>query len=174
VQEPLSATIKRTDDVTGVFADRPERFSRFLDFERDMQQTRETIRGNSMTARNLQDDMALAGLETVQRVQSFMDMFRASTSMWNFGHLLFQWIADRAFGIRADAARELTRMLFTANPQERVRILAWVAERMPADRMTRFNELMAQVQQRVAAPGVSAGAGAAGAPTPDQGGPTLL
>jgi hypothetical protein len=173
VQELLSATIKRTDDVTGVFADRPERLSRFIDFERDMQATRETIRGNSMTARNLQDDLALAGLETVQRVQSFMDMFRASTSLWNFGHMVFQWIVDRSFGIRADAARELTRMLFTANPQERVRILAWVAERMPADRMARFNELMARVQQGVA-PGISAGAGV-GTPTPQsQQGPTLL
>jgi hypothetical protein len=174
VQELLSATIKRTDDVTGAFADRPERLSRFLDFERDMQQTRETIRGNSMTARNLQDDMALAGLETVQRVQSFTDMWRGSQSLWQFGSRILEWIIDRSFGIRPDAAREATRILFTANPQERVRFLAWLAERMPADRMARFNELMAKVQQRVAAPGISAGAGMTGAPAPDQGGTQFL
>jgi hypothetical protein len=65
-------------------------------------------------------------------------------------------------------------MLLTANPQERQAVLRQVAAMMPADRMSRFNELMTQIQRQVATPSLSTAAGAAGAPTPDTGGPTLL
>jgi hypothetical protein len=169
VQELLGAAIPRTATKTGKarkgaeFADRPQRFGRFVDTERAMLDTRDVVRGNSMTARNLQDDLALAGMEAAQQVQGFVDMFRGSTSLWSFAQRFLEQQFQKFFGVGADAAAEAARMLFTANPQERIAIMQRIAQIMPADRMARFTELVRQIQRGIAPSAAFAG-GMAGTP----------
>ena len=173
-QELLSGIIQRTRRGSGAFADRPERFGRYLDFERRMQETRNTAVGGSPTAQRLQDDIMHEVLQASQSVQRFMDMFKGNQSFYQLGERLLTWAWDRAFGVGADAAREATRMLFTANPLERAAVLRQVAAIMPPGRMARFNDLMQRVQQTAASSIPSVGQ--VGAPTPSSSpsGPTFL
>jgi hypothetical protein len=134
--------------------------------------TAKTVVGGSMTDRNLQDAMAMGTLEIMQSINSLKDVFSGSVSMWNAGQRFFQWAADRAFGLSADRAREVSRILLTGNPQEVRAILARLRMIGGTNRMARFNELMTQAQ-RAAAPGISAGAGAVAAPQQPSG-PTFL
>ena len=118
-----------------------------------------------MTDRNVQDALAMGGMEIVQNVQSFSNIWRGSTSLFEVGRAMLEKIVDRAFGLSADRAREMSRMLPTANPEEITAIINRLRMIMPADRMTRFNELMKAAQS--AAPGVSSvGGTAAAAPQP--------
>ena len=134
--------------------------------------TARTVAGGSMTDRNLQDALAMGVMEIAQNVQSWSNIWRGSTSMFDLGQRITTVLLDRAFGMSADRARELSRMLLTANPDEITTIIGRLQSMQPPNRMARFNELLQQVQQSVAGPGIAAGAGMA-APTP-QGGPYQL
>jgi hypothetical protein len=134
--------------------------------------TARTVAGGSMTDRNLQDALAMGVMEIAQNVQSWSNIWRGSTSMFDLGQRITTVLLDRAFGMSADRARELSRMLLTANPDEITTIIGRLQSMQPPNRMARFNELLQQVQQSVAGPGIAAGAGIA-APTP-QGGPYQL
>lgn len=157
VQEIIGGVAERTP---GLMREGPQRFGRYLDFERSFIDTRDVTRGGSTTARNIQDDLAYNALETVQNVQTFMGLFRGSVSMWDFGQRIMERIIDRSFGMSADAGKALARMLFTANPIERAQVLHQLAATMPKDRMARFNELMQRASQ-AAAPSTAATAGTA-------------
>jgi hypothetical protein len=54
---------------------------------------------------------------------------------------------DKAFGVRADVAKNLAEMLFTADAKQRAAILDSVAQRMPRSRMERFNQIMTEYSQ---------------------------
>jgi hypothetical protein len=152
------------EGIPGAMTDRNLRFGRYVNIEAEMPRTRDVILGGSSTMRNAQDDIALAGLEALQQTQSFLQMFQNSQSLWGFGQAILQKIIDRSFGFSADRARALTRMLFTANEVDRAEFLRRLLAIMPADRTARFNELMTRINQRFAAPGISAGSGALAEP----------
>jgi hypothetical protein len=150
------------------------RFGNYVGAEQQMVRgTAKTVVGGSMTDRNLQDALAMGSMEIVQNVQSFSNIWRGSTSLFEVGRALLEKIIDRSFGLSAERAREMSRILLTANPQEITAIIAKLRMMMPANRMARFNELMSQAQ-RVAAPGLSAGAGAIAQPPQTPQGPTFL
>jgi len=149
------------------------KFGNYVGAEQQMVRgTAKTVIGGSMTDRNVQDALAMGGMEIVQNVQSFSNIWRGSTSLFEVGRALLEKIIDRSFGLSAERAREMSRILLTANPQEITAIIAKLRMTMPANRMARFNELMTQAQ-RAAAPGISAGAGAIAAPQQPSG-PTFL
>jgi hypothetical protein len=156
-------------------ANRAELLGRYIDFEGRMPETKHVATGNSLTAMRVQDDLMAIATEASQNVQGVMNLLRGNTSLYQLGERLVTAAWDRAFGIGADAAREGTRMLFTANPAEIESILQQVAARWPASRMAHFNALMAQAQSYLQASGAMIGGGVAGAPAPQQPqGPTFL
>jgi hypothetical protein len=142
-------------------------FGRLVEGEQEMVRgTARTAIGGSMTDRNIQDALSMGVMEIAQNVQSWSNIWRGSQSLFEVGQRVTTAILDRAFGLSADRARELSRMLLTANPDEITAIIARLQAIHPPSRMTRFNELMQQVQRGMA-PGVSGlSGGAAGAPTP--------
>jgi hypothetical protein len=152
------------------------RFGNYVSGEQEMVRgTTRTAIGGSMTDRNLQDAVAMGGMEIIQNVQSFANIWRGSTSLFEVGRGVLEMIVNRAFGLSADRAREMSRMLLTANPQEITAIIAQLRMTMPANRMARFNDLMQQAQQNFGAPAAAgiggAMGGAAAAPTPVSSGP---
>jgi hypothetical protein len=179
VQELLQTAVPKTPGKAAVFSDRPQRFGRYLDFERQMLDTRDTVRGNSMTARNLADDRALEALETVNGMKDALAAAGGALSLAHGNPFGLMGIVNsvgnvvsRMFGMPADTARELSRMLFTANPTEQQAIVRRLAAIMPAERMQRFNEVMRQLQARLGVPGVGAAGIAGGAAAGNQ--PTML
>jgi hypothetical protein len=174
VSQLIRVTVPRGKTKSGTYSDRHLRFGDYVEAERAMIETRDQVKGNSLTAQRIQDDLALGGLETVQAMQTFTDMWRGSSGLLNFGMKLLEWIVDRSFGIGNDRAAALSRMLFTANPAEQEAILGRLAAMHPAGRMARFNELMRRAQSYGVQPGIGTAAGTMGAPTPDAGGPVQL
>jgi hypothetical protein len=152
-------------------------FGRLVEGEQEMiRGTAKTAIGGSMTDRNLQDALSMGVMEIAQNVQSWSNIWRGSQSMFDMGQRIFTAIIDRAFGMSADRARELSRMLLTANPAEITAIIARLRMIQPANRMARFSQLLGEAQ-RAFAPGIATGAGAVGAPTPQPAapaGPTML
>jgi hypothetical protein len=137
------------------------RFGQYIGGEQEMVRgTAKTVVGGSMTDRNLQDALAMGTMEIAQNVQSLRDIARGSTSFFDLASRGIQWAFNRAFGMSADRAREVSRLLLTANPQEITAIIARLRMTMPASRMRRFEELMSQVQRSAA--GALGGAGAVG------------
>lgn len=186
-QQILAAIVPRTQTATGrvrmrggapaEFSDTPQRLGAYLDVEKLFPETRNVATGGSMTARNIQDDLMQVALDASQNIQTLMGVLRGNQSLYQLVERATTLAWDRAFGVGADAAREATRMLLTANPAERTAMLRQVAAMMPPDRMAHFNRLMQRIQAGVAGVGVAgttAGAVSAGAPQPQQGGPTLL
>lgn len=153
------------------------KFGTIINAEQQMVRgTAKTVVGGSMTDRNLQDALSMGVMEIAQNVQSLGSIFRSSQSLFEVGQRVFQMMYDRAFGMSAGRARELSRILLTANPEEVLAHLAKLRMMQPASRMARFQELMQQTaQQYGVAPGAVAGGGIGAAPIPQQSqGPTLL
>lgn len=147
-------------------------FGRLVEGEQEMVRgTAKTAIGGSMTDRNLQDALSMGVMEIAQNIQSWSNIWRGSQSLFDMGQRIFTAIIDRAFGLSADRARELSRMLLTANPAEISAIIARLRTVMPANRMARFNELLQRAQRYAASSGLAAGA--AQVPNQPQG-PTLL
>lgn len=167
-QELLSGAIGRTARASGEFANRPERFGQYMDFERLMPETRQTALGGSQTAERVQDDLMTAAMQASQNLGRLRDMFTGNQSIYQLGERVVTWVYDRAFGVGADTAREVARMLFTAAPAEREAVLRQLAAIMPVDRMARFNELLRRVG------GASGGSAAGAAAGASQGGPVSL
>lgn len=153
IQELLSEVIPRTETATGrikmvggrpaEFSDRPQRFGNFVGNEKRMIDTRNEVLGNSKTAQRLADDEAYQGMT---QLSTAIEKFKQSGSAINVGIKAAQHILDKLFGMRADVAAELARMLFTANPQQRAYILASIEVRMGRDRFAHFSRLMQQIQ----------------------------
>jgi hypothetical protein len=165
IQELLSEVIPRTETATGkakagaVFADRPERFGRYIGNEKRMIETRDQVLGNSKTAQRLKDDEAFNDMNALN---SAIDKFKQSGSVLNVAVKAFESLLNKLFGMRADTAASLSRKLFTASPLEREQLLAAVAQRMGPDRFSQFSRLMQQYQAALAPAGVSAGTSVSG------------
>lgn len=157
IQGILSEIIPRS---RGVFADRPERFGRFLANEKQMISTRDEVLGNSKTAQRLADDNAAKGLATL------VDTMRANPSMTGLAMQGMERILDSLFGFRADVAASIARRLFTADPVAREQLLQALERRMGATRMEQFAHLMAVYHRQLG----QAGAIPAAQLTPSQGG----
>jgi hypothetical protein len=166
----LRGIIQRSSG-SGEFANRPERFGRAIDVEGLFPETRQVARGGSQTAERVQDDLMQVALDASQNVQTLMSVLRGNQSLYQLVERAFALVWDRAFGVGADAAREATRMLLTANPAERAAMLQQVAAIMPANRMAQFSELTRRLAGSVGGASASAVGAAAGAP---QGGATFL
>lgn len=151
MQEILSEMIPRGRKI----ADRPERFSGFLDDEQAMRRTQQTIEGNSMTARNLKDDEAYQGLS------GMFEQWKQTPGLAQLGMKAVESLMSRMFGMEADAANLAARMLFAVNPQEREIIIRNIAQRMGATRFDRFSQLMQKFQGQLQAGTISGAAGAA-------------
>jgi hypothetical protein len=141
VEEILAATIPRSEKSTAVFANRPVRFGKYIDTQKKTVEGRQTALGGSMTARNQADDAAF----DAQRVVSGLMELGRSPSSWLINRI--SDYAEKAFGIDADAASALAHMLFSADSQQQLTVLREVAARMPPDRMTRFRNLMRDLER---------------------------
>lgn len=144
VQDLLSTVVPRSEDGSAAFATRPERLGRFLESERRMIKTRDVVRGGSTTARNLADDEAFETLSTL------VDNFRTIPSAWGIVIKSIEYALDKAFGMRAETAKALAQMLFTADPARRAEVLTRVSQRMGPERLLRFNAALQEAQQATA------------------------
>lgn len=154
VQEILEAVIPRAGD-DAVFANRPERFGKFISNEKRMIGTRDEIAGNSKTAQRLQDDKSYNQLESVNKM--FAE-FAQQPSGANMVVRSMQYALDTLFGIRADTAMQIAQKLLVSDPTQRAVILARIAERMGPSRAEMFAQLMAEHQRRMIQAGANAGA----------------
>ena len=141
IEEILTEMIPRSQRGSAEFAHRPERFGQYLEQQARMTEARNTTHGGSQTAANIAADQNLETLNTI------IDVFKGSTSLWHFGQRALQLAFDKAFGMRADRAAALAQMLFTAEPAQRALIIDNVIARMAPDRLARFNQIMAQYER---------------------------
>jgi hypothetical protein len=149
IQGILQEVIPRTETATGrvkagsTFSNRPERFGQFLGNEKDMIRTRDEVFGNSKTQQRSVDDAAFEDLNNI------VEQFKGSPSATQMGFQFVQSVLNRTFGMRADTATSISRMLFTADPAERARVLQAIEARMGPTRAERFAQMMQDYQRVV-------------------------
>lgn len=160
VRELLGVAIKRSEG--GVFEDKVQRFYAMLDSEGRQQLTRHALQGNSATAERLAADAALEGLESIQQVQTLGNMISGSTSAWQALMMTINRSAESLFGVTADQAAEIGRILLSGNRAEQAAVLQRLAQMAPANRMQRFNEVMGRLARHGLGPGAALGGGLAG------------
>lgn len=158
IQEILTEVIPRSNK--GAFANRPERFGQYLDTEKRMIGTRDVVTGNSMTARNIQDDAAMAGMQTVSGA---IEQLRQSPSLTGLGMRVVERILDTLFGFRADTAAAIAQKLFTANPQDRALLISRLETLMGQDRAGQFARLLSEYSRATSQAGAIAAGNAQGA-----------
>jgi len=158
VQEIIEAVIPRSREAGATFSNRPERFGRYLQGERQMVQTRAEVLGGAQTAERLADDAALNSMSNV------IEQIRQTPTLTTAAIRLVERSLDRLFGFRADTAAAVARKLFTADPAERDQVLLQIAERLGPTRAAQMAEMMRQAQSRLVP------AGARGVPTTEPGG----
>jgi hypothetical protein len=141
IEQILTEMIPRSKSQDAKFVNRPERFGKYLENQARMIEARNTNHGGSQTAANLAADQNLETLNTI------IDVFKGSHSLWDFGQRALQLAFDKAFGMRADRSAALAHMLFTAEPTQRAVILENVLARMAPDRRARFNQIMQQYER---------------------------
>ncbi|MGE3877267.1 MAG: hypothetical protein AB7F74_30275, partial [Parvibaculaceae bacterium] len=169
IQEILRAAIPKTETATGrakvvdgqlaSFADRPERFGRYVGNEQRMIETRNQVVGNSKTAERLKDDEAF---DSMNGLASTLEKFRSSGSAINLGLKAVEHVFDKLFGMRADTAAAISRKLFTADPREQAVLISNLRQRMGRNRFEHFTLLMEQYQRALTPTGTAA-AGSASA-----------
>ena len=146
-RELLSRIIPRTETevqekARGVFGDRPERFGGWLGHEASMVQTRNRAIGGSPTAERVGDDAAFKALSTVA------DVFHAQ-GLQAAGMRMAESALKAVFGMGQDRAETIARMLLTAEPRERARIIEAVVKRMGPSRAAQFADYMQQAQAQL-------------------------
>jgi hypothetical protein len=151
-ETPKTRQVKIVDGAPAEFSDRPQRFGGFVGDEKKMRRTEEIVSGNSKTAERTADDAAFDTLHTI------MDIFR-NPSLVSIGRRSLELAASKAFGMRADTSAELAKMLLTADPARRQRIMQEVQARMGSTRFQRFSQIM-QEYQRQAVTGTTGGVAA--------------
>lgn len=153
-QEILEVIIPRSQGADDAFHNRPERFGRNIDMEQATARTRREVLGGSQTAGREVDDDAFQMMNAATEAINLLKQGRMTAAGMKYAeHLL-----TRLLGTRADAAQEAARMLFTANPDEQLQILAAIEARMGPDRFAYFTRSIRQLQGGA----VSSTAGTAG------------
>ncbi len=154
----LAEVIPRTETSTGrvkmvggapaEFSNRPERFGRFIDNEKRMAETPRVVQGGSPTQRNIKDDEAY---NIMNKFSETIEQFRSSASVAMLGVRAAEQLLSKLFGMRADTAQSIARMLFNADPIVRARVLNAVEARYGRDRLDQFTRLMEEYQRSVSA-----------------------
>lgn len=153
-QEILEAIIPKSQGKNDAFADRPQRFFAGVGLEEATVRTRNTVLGNSATAGREVDDDAFQMMNGAAEAINLMRQGKLTAAGMKYAsHLL-----ERLMGVRGEAAMETARMLFTANPQDQMIILAHIEARMGPDRFAYFTQSIRQLQGGA----VSSTAGTAG------------
>lgn len=155
IQELLAEVIPRSRSGSAEFADRPERFGAFVGAEKRMIDTRNVVQGNSATAQRLRDDEAFG---VMTKLSETVERFKSSASVTMLGVRAVEQMLDKMFGMRADTAASIARMLFTANPQQRLQVLAGIERRLGRNRFEQFTRLLEEYQRTVAVAGARQGA----------------
>lgn len=155
VQELVREAIPVPRGRNAEFADRPERFGRWLQGERQMIETRNTVLGGSPTARNQADDEALSDMLSIVET-----MRSAPTSITATAYRVLADTINRVFGFRADTATAIARKLFTADPRQQEIMLARLADRIGTTRSRAeyINLLMDQYNRALTQAGINAAA----------------
>jgi len=141
-----------------VYATRPERFGDYLQNEKAMIGTRDAVTGNSQTQPRAMDDALFAR----QTASEIFDRVRSQPSLLSWGLELGSAAMNKVFGFREDVAAELARRLFTANPQERERILTALQQRMGQSRFDEWVNTLNTAAQQIGSAGAIAAGGAIG------------
>lgn len=156
VQELLTEVIPRSERSGDTFANRPERFGRYLEDQKSMTQTRNTVFGGSQTQRNIQDDQASNAMDSLSTMFSGGGQPQTMTAM---AAKAATAAINKLFGFRADVAEHIARKLFTSDPAEIGRLLRALEERGGANRMQQFERLMRAHQARFGQSAARAGVG---------------
>lgn len=156
IQELLAVIVPRSDRAGSRFADRPERFGRYLENERSMNQTRNTAFGGSPTQRNIQDDQAHNAMD------SLSSMFNGGGGSGGPSAMAVKMATaaiNKLFGFRADTAEHVARKLFTSDRQQVAQVLTALEKRGGAGRMEQFERLMRAHQGTAGSSATRAGVG---------------
>jgi hypothetical protein len=147
IQELLTEVIPRTKTAGAEFANRPERFGKYVGNEQRAVETRNIVQGGSPTQRNKVDDDAY---DIMNRWTEMVESFKTSGSITKLGIDAVGNMLNSLFGMRADTAAAISRQLFTADPAMRARILADVEARLGRDRFGHLMRLMEDYQASIA------------------------
>lgn len=143
VQQILHEVIPKSETAGGVFANRPERFGRYVQSEKRMIDTRNEVFGNSKTAQRLADDQAY------DTMSSLMEQAKAAAtnpSASNFVIRGAEAVLNKLFGMRPDTAKAIAEKLYTADPRQRELLMAALERRMGPSRAQHFANLMQEYQ----------------------------
>ena len=143
IQELLEAVIPRSRNVGAEFANRPERFGRYLDTERAMVTTRDEVLGNSKTAQRMADDRQLNSMV------GMIEQIKSTPSLTALGIKAFENTLARFFGFREDTAAEIARKLFTVGGGPRDRLLTALEARLGPNRAAQFERIMMEQQRKL-------------------------
>lgn len=146
IQELLTEVIPRSARSSAEFADRPERFGRFLQNEKRMVETRDVVQGNSATAQRMKDDDAY---NVMSRWEQMKERMGGSASITMATIRGAEYLLGKLFGLKADTSAELAKMLFTARPEQRARALAAIEMRLGRNRAEQFTRLLEEHQRNV-------------------------
>lgn len=147
----LAYIIPRSEKAGAVFADRPQRFGRYVDIQKAQAETRNMVQGGSPTER------IKADVNKFDIMSKWQELKEASGSLPVMGIKAATLLLNKMFGIRQDSAAYIARQLFTANKQQQRQFLAKVEERLGRNRMEQFTRLMEQHQQEVLRSGARQG-----------------
>ncbi len=148
----LAHVIERSKKSGQVFADRPERFGRYVDIEKAQAQTRNMVQGGSPTER------IKADVGKFDIMSKWQEIKESSGSLPAMGIKAASHLLNKMFGIRQDTAAYIARQLFTANKDEQRLFLAEVEKRLGRNRMEQFTRLMEEHQANATSVGARQGA----------------
>lgn len=132
--EIMNAVIPSSKGKGAVFANRAERFGEIMRREGRMSQTRQAVLGNSMTARNANDDLEFAGDVT----RSLWDRMRQAPSLQAMAAEAIGAGMQNFFGLRQDVAEALARRLLESDRTVQNQILRRLQARGGPDVFARF------------------------------------
>lgn len=143
VQQILEELIPKSGASGAAFANRPERFGRYIQAEKRMIDTRNQVFGNSKTAERLADDQAF---ETMSSLMEQAKSAAGNPSASNFVIKGAEAILNRLFGVRADTAKAIAEKLYTASPLEQAKLFSALERRMGPSRAAHFQKLLEEYQ----------------------------
>jgi hypothetical protein len=154
VQQLLREVIPRPRTPTGrvrqgaEFSDRPQRFGRILQSEKQMIATRNEVLGNSKTQQRALDDQAFASLhDIVQQMRQGTSGGPTAVAMQAVIGVL-----DKFFGTRAETAAAMASRLFSADPRVVEETLQRIARRMGPTRTEHLARILEAIHRGGTAP----------------------
>lgn len=143
IQEILEEAIPKSRRADAEFARRAERFGQWLENEKRMIGTRNEVLGGSQTAERVGDDKALNAM------MSLVEEVKGQPSLFAMGVKTVETALNKLFGFRADTAASVSRMLFTADPYQRQRLIRAVQARMTPGRAEMLARYLGEYRQLV-------------------------